>query len=213
MEVAFAFLEDRITPVFDTAQRILIAEVENRAIRTETVARLIPNQPMERAKALAGLGVQELVCGAISADLRRLLASQGIHVIPFVAGDLRKIMQDWLQGRLGSETNRMPGCHRRSGIYQEGDIRNRAGHGYGGAGLRQGPGARAQGKGCGPGQGRLGPGAACGSSPGGPAGTTPLADCLCPRCGHHEPHGPGTSSNHKLCPACGTAMTRESPLF
>lgn len=211
MKVAFAFLEDRIAPVFDTAQRILLAEVDAAVIRSETIARLTAQEPMERVKALSNMGVDVLVCGAISADLQQFLATQGVRVIPFVAGDLKDIKSAWLLGTLEHGAYRMPGCRRRGGSYQEGSAMNKKGRG--GSESGQGGGGGGHGRGCDSVQGGMGQGAALGSGHSGPAGTRQMDVCLCPKCGHREPHGQGMPCNHKLCPECGTAMTREYPLF
>lgn len=34
-------------------------------------------------------------------------------------------------------------------------------------------------------------------------------NCLCPQCGHQEPHGRGVPCMQKKCPKCGTVMIRE----
>lgn len=202
MQVAFAFLEDRIAPVFDTAQRVLVAEVEAGSIRTETMAKMTAQDSLERAKALAGLGVEVLVCGAISFDLQQFLTSQHIRVIPFVAGDLQVIKAAWLQGRLDSGAFSMPGCHRRGWNAQRADGMNKPRHRKERSHAKDGE--SIQGKGCGSGKGRVPARQGRASSP---------EACLCPKCGHREPHEPGTPCHHKLCPECGTAMTREYPLF
>lgn len=33
-------------------------------------------------------------------------------------------------------------------------------------------------------------------------------DCVCPECGHREPHQRGQPCYQKNCPECGTKMTR-----
>ena len=69
-------------------------------------------------------------------------------------------------------------------------LRNRFGKGGG------------QGRGGGAGQGHGGGG---GNKPGsGPAG-----NCVCPKCGHKEPHVAGQRCLDQTCPKCGTKMTRE----
>lgn len=202
MNVAFAFLKDRIAPVFDTVQRVLLVEMEAGSIRTETVARMTAQDPLGRARTLADLGVQVLVCGAISSELRQFLASQGICVIPFVAGDLGEIKAAWLEGRLDPGAFCMPGCHQRGRhAEKEGGInkprrRQEKGHAKGGK--------FGKGQGCGDGRGLM-------SSQQNPAESSEA--CLCSRCGHREPHEPGNPCHHKLCPECGTAMTREYPQF
>jgi len=66
--------------------------------------------------------------------------------------------------------------------------------GRGGGGGRGG----GAGRGGGRGPGRMGGGKAAG--PGG--------YCVCPNCGHQEPHTVGVPCYQKKCPECGTQMTR-----
>lgn len=73
-------------------------------------------------------------------------------------------------------------------------LRNRSGQGCS-AGQGQGRGA-----GAGQGQGRGG-GNKPGSGPGG--------NCVCPSCGHKEPHVVGQRCINQTCPECGTKMIRE----
>jgi hypothetical protein len=73
-------------------------------------------------------------------------------------------------------------------------FRNRFGQ-WQGKGWRRG-GSSGQGQGRGQGAGN-GPG----SGPGG--------NCICPKCGHKEPHVAGQRCIDRLCPKCGTKMLRE----
>jgi hypothetical protein len=71
-------------------------------------------------------------------------------------------------------------------------FRNRFGRGQG----------RGWGRGAGQGQGR---GRGGGNKPtSGPGG-----NCVCPKCGHKEPHVAGQRCLDKACPKCGTKMVRE----
>ena len=64
---------------------------------------------------------------------------------------------------------------------------------------RRGQGGRGFGRGAGGGGGRGG-GNKPGSGPGG--------DCVCPKCGHKEPHVAGVRCIDQVCPKCGTKMMR-----
>ena len=44
---------------------------------------------------------------------------------------------------------------------------------------------------------------------GGPKASGPGGNCICPACGHKVPHVAGQPCNQKVCPKCGTRMTRE----
>ena len=55
------------------------------------------------------------------------------------------------------------------------------------------------GRGMGQGGGRMG----------GPRAAGVGGNCLCPQCGHQEPHELGVPCIKKKCPKCGTVMIRE----
>lgn len=205
MKAAFAHWDHRIAPVFDTARRVHVAEAEAGRIVAQKEEILADDLPVHKAGRLAELGVDTLVCGAITRSLRAIVASYGIRVIPFVAGDLAEVIQAWLRGGLEGGGFVMPGCRggggvRRGnawGLDQEGYPMN--GRGRGGTGPGGG-----QGRGLGRGRGGQGRGRLGGPRLGGVGGA-----CLCPKCGHREAHEAGVPCVRKTCPECGTAMTRE----
>jgi len=57
--------------------------------------------------------VDTVVCGAISRPLQTQLTVAGITVVPFVAGDLRQVIQASFAGTLSGKAFTMPGCCRR----------------------------------------------------------------------------------------------------
>lgn len=68
------------------------------------------------------------------------------------------------------------------------------GRGQGSGGGRGGGAGRGGGRG--PGRG------------GGPYAAGPGGECVCPSCGHRQPHAVGTPCYQLTCPKCGTTMTR-----
>lgn len=185
MQAAFSYWEDRIAPVFDVARQILLVEVENGKIIAESRLSLSDELPAQKAAALHKLGAEALVCGAISKPLHAVLAGYGIRVIPFVAGELTQVVQAWLRGTVGRDDFVMPGCcRRRQRIEQETFMNNRTR----GGGMRQGSGGR----------GRMG-----GFSSGA------VGVCVCPQCGHRQPHERGVPCTQQQCPNCGVFLTRE----
>jgi predicted Fe-Mo cluster-binding NifX family protein len=192
MKAAFAHWNKRIAPVFDTARAVHVVEARDGAIISETQALLPEELPLHKALRLAELGVDTLVCGAISRAADELVAAYAIRVIPFVAGDLGEVIRAWLNGTLARDAFTMPGCCARSrrprrttcpGTGEQPDTN--------GPGRRQSP--------AGQGRGRMG----------GPRAAGPMGACVCPKCGHSEPHERGVPCVQKQCPACGTLLTRQ----
>ena len=59
-------------------------------------------------------------------------------------------------------------------------------------------------------RGRSGNGRGQGGRPGRGGGTAagPGGECVCPKCGHREPHDVGQPCTERKCPACGAQMIR-----
>ena len=116
-KAAFAIWKNRIAPVFDVTRTVYLIETAAGQIvhqAQSSVAGEIPNQKVGR---LAELGVNTLICGAISRPLQAMLMAHGIDVISFISGQLDDVIQAWLNNELiGSSVFSMPGCrntHRR----------------------------------------------------------------------------------------------------
>jgi len=199
MKIAFTYWDNRIAPVFDTARQILIVEITAGTITSEITETLPEELPVPKIKRLKELGTETLICGAISRAMHQLVISYGIQIIPFIAGDLKDIIQAWLTGNLDTDTYAMPGCcrHRRrfAGTEpnnQEVNAMSPRGRGMGaGGGMGQGQGGQRPGR------------------MGGPRAAGPSGFCVCPQCGHQETHQRGVPCVQRQCSQCGTMMIRQ----
>jgi predicted Fe-Mo cluster-binding NifX family protein len=115
MKTAFAYWDKRIAPVFDTARQIHVVRTESGQMVEEMQETLPEDFPIQKTLRLVDLGVEVLVCGAISRPLHMMVVSYGIQVIPFVAGDLHEVIRAWLKGVLNYDAFAMPGCYGRGG--------------------------------------------------------------------------------------------------
>lgn len=135
MRAAVAVWEGRISPVFDVSRRILVLDVEERVIRTRSEEDLADQEPFRKAGRLRELGIETLICGAISRPMFQLLASFGIRVIPFTAGEVEEVIRTWLEGRLPNPRFAMPGFRCRGfgrrGIFEGTGYASGKGHGPG----------------------------------------------------------------------------------
>ena len=109
MKIAIAHWQDRVSPVFDVSDRLCLIDIEGqREVSRENVALRI-HDPFGRAREVAGLGANVLLCGAISHVLERTLLAAGVQVIGFLCGNLDAVISAFLQGRHNDGRFSMPG--------------------------------------------------------------------------------------------------------
>jgi len=110
VKLAIPIYNSNISNVFDFAHRLLLVDIENgkEANRSEVAleSQLLP----QRAGQLKNLGVDVLVCGAISRALAYMISASGIQVLPYVTGSIDDVLQAYLTGQLVKPEFSMPGC-------------------------------------------------------------------------------------------------------
>jgi len=113
--IALPVSNGRISPVLDTAVRLLV--VTRR--RGEEIGRseLLLGQLSigELARKLAELGVDVLLCAAVSEPLLRELEAHGVRVERHLCGEIEEVLKAFSCGRLWQPEFRMPGCWRGAG--------------------------------------------------------------------------------------------------
>ena len=67
-----------------------------------------PEPIPQKAGRLESLGVDVLICGAISRSLASQVAASGIEVLPYVLGPVDEILKAYLIGQLGQSKFAMP---------------------------------------------------------------------------------------------------------
>jgi predicted Fe-Mo cluster-binding NifX family protein len=113
MRIAISHQQDRISPVFDVAEHVLLVDIENdRQVRCNERA-LLHQDPLDRARQVAQLGAQVLICGAVSWSLENALAALGVQVIACICGRVERVVQAFLDRRLDETGFIMPGCQDR----------------------------------------------------------------------------------------------------
>ena len=123
MKIAIPVWDNRISPVFDTASRLLIVEVEDQKEASRFETALDDQELSRRCLRIQGMEIDMLICGAISRPFLRMLATLGIDVVPGISGHPEEVLEAYLQGTLFHSRFLMPGC-RRNRIRQRKGLRS-----------------------------------------------------------------------------------------
>jgi predicted Fe-Mo cluster-binding NifX family protein len=110
MKIALAVWKNRISPVFDSSRTVLLAHEEKGHITGRRCLALQSETPYDRAVELFELGINVLICGAISKTFSTSIESRGIEIIPFITGEVDGVIESYLAGSLHHCRFSMPGC-------------------------------------------------------------------------------------------------------
>ena len=110
MKVALTVWENRLSPLFDSASLLLIADIESRGITKKYLEPFECESAFSRAARLEDLGVDVLICGGISDFFANLIESRRIRIIPFARGAVDEVLEAYMAGNIYRKDFRMPGC-------------------------------------------------------------------------------------------------------
>ncbi len=127
MRLAIPTSAGRISPVFDVAERLLLVDINDGLETHRQEEQINITNPMQRTMRLTGLGVNLLICEAISRPLEMMLVAAGVQVIPQTCGSVEEVIRAFVTGQLTERSFLMPGCCRRRrclGPQQGGRVEN-----------------------------------------------------------------------------------------
>ncbi|MFZ4441321.1 MAG: NifB/NifX family molybdenum-iron cluster-binding protein [Syntrophales bacterium] len=109
MKVAVTVWEDTVSTVCDFSSRLLVFDVKGVEVKNRS---FVPFETMilsERVNQLEGLGVEVLLCGAISRPLERMIRASAVKVIPCLRGSIEEVIAAYLADRLSDARFILPG--------------------------------------------------------------------------------------------------------
>jgi len=115
VKMAIPAWNDCVSNVFDFAHRLLVVDIENDRETNRLEIPLDNFSLPKRAGKLHSLGVDVLVCGAISQVLSNMVTAYGIQVFPYVTGRVDDVLQAYFAGQLIHPRFTMPGGRPRVG--------------------------------------------------------------------------------------------------
>jgi len=110
LKIAITVWGNRVSPVFDAASTLFVADIENRIILNKTYTSFNPEIPSDLLKSLKKMGVSILICGAISTKPADLIIENDIKLISFVTGNALKLLDNFARKQTLEKTFMMPGC-------------------------------------------------------------------------------------------------------
>lgn len=109
MRIAVPIWEDKISPVLDTASKLMVIENNDHREVTRFEVYLLEQDTSKRGSFIRGLDIDVLICGAVSRQLLGMLEASGIEIISGISGPAEEILEAYLQRGLLHSGFFMPG--------------------------------------------------------------------------------------------------------
>ncbi len=108
--VAISIWNDRVSPVMDTANQLMVIDYEDKHELKRSVLNIPNLNVVHKAEFFRGQGINFLICGAISMQMFRILAASQVEVIPFIRGSIHEVLAAYNSGDLQNGEYFLPGC-------------------------------------------------------------------------------------------------------
>ena len=109
MKVAITVWGNRISPVFDSARSLLVAEIKDGEVLSWTGIDIEMTDSPKLLVFLEKMGVHCFICGAVCRSSLRIFTTTNIEVIPFITGRVDRFLEAICQQEDLSQFH-MPGC-------------------------------------------------------------------------------------------------------
>lgn len=110
MKVAITVWGNRISPVFDAAKTLLIAQIENGRILKKEYSPFDPHAINSMLEIFRNQKITTLICGAISTHPAEIIVDNNIRLISFVMGNAHDFLESFTGKDHIEPAFIMPGC-------------------------------------------------------------------------------------------------------
>lgn len=110
MRIAIPHWQGRVSPVFDVSDSLYLIDTEDGWEKHRENVLLASRDPFGRAREISSLGIDVLLCGALSRVLETALIGAGVQVVGFICGDLEDVVMAFICGGCADTRFLMPGC-------------------------------------------------------------------------------------------------------
>jgi predicted Fe-Mo cluster-binding NifX family protein len=112
MKIAIPIWEDKVSPVFDTALRLLLVEVKDNQVASRLAYHIGEEDLSWKCHRIKELDPDVIICGAVSHLFLNMLKGVGLAVIQHVAGMTEEIIDAYIRDDIYNTRFLMPGCKR-----------------------------------------------------------------------------------------------------
>lgn len=112
MRIALPLWEGKISPVFDTAIRLLVVDINEQREESRFLYYIDENDLTQKCHSIKKLDLDTLICGAVSQTFLKMLLASGLDVIQEISGPAEEVLEAYLKGDIFQPRFLMPGCKR-----------------------------------------------------------------------------------------------------
>jgi predicted Fe-Mo cluster-binding NifX family protein len=112
MRIAISVWEDKVSPVFDTALKLLVVNIDNDREESRFIYPIDETDITQKCHRIKKLELDTLICGALSQQFLQMLLSSGLDVIQEISGPAEDVLKAYLDGNIFQPRFLMPGCRR-----------------------------------------------------------------------------------------------------
>jgi predicted Fe-Mo cluster-binding NifX family protein len=109
MKVAIAVWENHVSSVLDFSQRLVVVEFKGGGETGRAEIALLERNALAKLVKLRELGIDVLICGAVSRQLALASTTCGIRLLPYVTGKVEDVLNAYQAGQLGLPEFMLPG--------------------------------------------------------------------------------------------------------
>lgn len=121
MRIAIPVWGEKVSPLLDAASRLLIVETDQMGEIARFQMALDDGEPNRKASRIREMGVDVLICGAVSDSVSRALTAAGIRIISDISGRAGEVVDSFLRGSTFDSRLLMPGCKRKRYHFRMGE--------------------------------------------------------------------------------------------
>ncbi|MFC1841327.1 NifB/NifX family molybdenum-iron cluster-binding protein, partial [Thermodesulfobacteriota bacterium] len=93
MKIAIPVWEGKVSPVFDTAIRLLVVDINKQREESRFLYYIDENDITQKCHRIRKLDLDTLICGAVSQAFLKMLLASGLDVIQEISGPAEEVLE------------------------------------------------------------------------------------------------------------------------